>query len=201
MKVTQLCPTLCDPMDCKLCNSPGQNTGVGSLSLLLGIFLTQGSNPGLPHCRQILYQLSLNGRVEGRVRQIPSPYGVGGETGYPAQKDLKLHGGGKDDKGVVFLFLHSKALLGFICFFILGSPQSPHFGSVKTLFYSIIDCLLIIFIDTGKTNLFFPSFLVICIFSFMLHLVLIFALFCSVFFFHLPTDLLLFSCSVASDSL
>ena len=44
----------------RLCSwkSPGQNTGVGSLSLLQGIFPTQGSNPGLPHCRQILYQLS-----------------------------------------------------------------------------------------------------------------------------------------------
>ena len=39
-------------------NSPGQNTGVGSLSLLQGIFPTQGSNPGVPHCRWILYQLS-----------------------------------------------------------------------------------------------------------------------------------------------
>ena len=39
-------------------NSPGQNTGVDSLSLLKGIFSTQGSNPGLLHCRQILYQLS-----------------------------------------------------------------------------------------------------------------------------------------------
>ena len=35
--------------------------GVGSLSLLQGIFPTQGSNPGLPHCRQILYQLSHQG--------------------------------------------------------------------------------------------------------------------------------------------
>ena len=42
-------------------NSPGQNTGVGSLSLLQGIFPTQGSNPGLPYCRQILYQLSHKG--------------------------------------------------------------------------------------------------------------------------------------------
>ena len=42
-------------------NSPGQNTGVGSLSLLQGIFPTQGSNPGLPHCGQILYQLSHKG--------------------------------------------------------------------------------------------------------------------------------------------
>ena len=40
---------------------PGQNTGMGSLSLLQGIFPTQGSNPGLPHCRQILYQLSHQG--------------------------------------------------------------------------------------------------------------------------------------------
>ena len=39
-------------------NSPGQNTGVGSLSLLQEIFPNQGSNPGLPHCRQMLYQLS-----------------------------------------------------------------------------------------------------------------------------------------------
>ena len=42
-------------------NSPGQNIGVGSCSLLQGIFLTQGSNPGLPHCIRILYQLSHKG--------------------------------------------------------------------------------------------------------------------------------------------
>ena len=41
--------------------SPGQNTGVGSLSLLQGIFPTQGLNPGLLHCRQILYQRSHKG--------------------------------------------------------------------------------------------------------------------------------------------
>ena len=42
-------------------NSAGQNTGVDSLSLIQGIFPTQGSNPGLLHCRQILYQLSQKG--------------------------------------------------------------------------------------------------------------------------------------------
>ena len=49
-------------------NSPGQNTGVGSLSLLQ-TFPTQRSNPGLPHCRQILYQLSHKGspRILGWV--------------------------------------------------------------------------------------------------------------------------------------
>ena len=40
------------------CNSPGKNTGVCCHSLLQGIFPTQESNPGLMHCRQILYQLS-----------------------------------------------------------------------------------------------------------------------------------------------
>ena len=42
-------------------NSPGQNTGVGSLSLLQGIFPTQELNPGLPHCGQILYKLGHKG--------------------------------------------------------------------------------------------------------------------------------------------
>ena len=42
-------------------NSPGQDTRVGSLSLLQGIFPTHSSNPGLPHCRRILYQLSHKG--------------------------------------------------------------------------------------------------------------------------------------------
>ena len=42
-------------------SSPGQNTGVGCCSLLQGIFPTQGLNPGLLHCRWILYQLSYQG--------------------------------------------------------------------------------------------------------------------------------------------
>ena len=45
-------------------NSPGKNTGVGGCSLLQGIFPTQRLNPGLPHCRQILYQLSYQGSQE-----------------------------------------------------------------------------------------------------------------------------------------
>ena len=65
--VTQSCLTLCNPKTCSLPgssvhgDSPGQNTGVGSLSLLQGILPTQGSNPGLPHCRQILYYLCSQG--------------------------------------------------------------------------------------------------------------------------------------------
>ena len=58
---------LCDPMDCSPpCSSvhrdsPGKNTGVGCHAFLQGTFPTQGSNPGLPHCREILYQLSHQG--------------------------------------------------------------------------------------------------------------------------------------------
>ena len=53
LKLAQSCPTLW--------NSVGQNTGVGSLSLLQGILSTQGSNTGVPHCRPNLYHLSHKG--------------------------------------------------------------------------------------------------------------------------------------------
>ena len=62
--VVQLCPTLCDPVDCSPPGSsihgdpPGKNTGVGGHALLQGIFPTQGSNPGILHCRWIVYHLS-----------------------------------------------------------------------------------------------------------------------------------------------
>ena len=59
VKVTQLYLILCDPnVLYSPSNSPGQNTGAGSWSLLQGIFPTHGLNPGLPPCRQILCQLS-----------------------------------------------------------------------------------------------------------------------------------------------
>ena len=62
--VTQLCLTFCDSMDRSPPgssvngNSPGKDTGVGCHALLQGIFPTQEKNPGLPHCRRILYHLS-----------------------------------------------------------------------------------------------------------------------------------------------
>ena len=65
--VAQSCPTLCDSMDC---SPPGssvhgdslsKDTGVGCHALFQGNFLTQGSNPGLLHCREILYCLSHQG--------------------------------------------------------------------------------------------------------------------------------------------
>ena len=93
MKVTQLCLTLCDPMDYTahgilqarileweafpffrgssqlrdraqvFSQGKPKNTGVGSLSLLQQFFLTQKLNQGLCHCRQVLYQLSYEGHI------------------------------------------------------------------------------------------------------------------------------------------
>ena len=61
-------------------SSLGQNTVVGSLSLLQGIFPTQGSNPGLLHCRQILYQLSHRGSP-GILEWVTYPFSRG--SSYP----------------------------------------------------------------------------------------------------------------------
>ena len=61
-EAAQSCPTLWDPVDCIcLWDSPGKNAGVGCHALLQGIFPTQGLNPGLLHCRQILYSLTNGG--------------------------------------------------------------------------------------------------------------------------------------------
>ena len=92
--VTQLCPTLCNPMNCNPPDSfvhgdsPGKNTGMGCHALLQGIFPTQGSNAGLLHCRWILYQLSHQGSprilewvVYHFCRGLPNP---GIERGSPA---------------------------------------------------------------------------------------------------------------------
>ena len=63
--VSEICSVLSDSLQPHRLyspwNSPGQNSGVGSLFLLQGIFPTQGLNPGLPHGRRILYQLSHKG--------------------------------------------------------------------------------------------------------------------------------------------
>ena len=65
----QVCPTLCDPMDC---SPPGSSVcgilqarilEVVAMLFFQGIFLTWGLNQGLLHCRQILYQLSYQGSL------------------------------------------------------------------------------------------------------------------------------------------
>ena len=70
--VAKSCPTLVTPWTRGstrlLCawDSPGKSTGVGCHFLLQGIFLTQELNPGLLHCRQILYHLSYEGSYFGQ---------------------------------------------------------------------------------------------------------------------------------------
>ena len=68
--VAQSCLTLCNNMDYSPPgssvhgDSPGKNTGVGCCALLQGIFPTQGLNPGLLHCKQILYHLRHQGSLQ-----------------------------------------------------------------------------------------------------------------------------------------
>ena len=91
----QLHPTLCDPVDC---SPPGSSVhGIlqaGTLewvaiSFARGIFLTQGSNPGLPHCRQTLYRLSHLKNLPPNTEDVGLIPGSGrspGEgNGYPPQ--------------------------------------------------------------------------------------------------------------------
>ena len=83
-------------------NSLGQNTGVGNLSLLQGIFLTQGLNPGLPHCRCILDQLSHKG----------SPW----KTSMPSEKSA------------VIVALISRSYLSYPLDMSIFTPSSPEWS-------------------------------------------------------------------------
>ena len=67
-------------------NSPGKNTGVGSHSLLQEIFPTQGSNPVLLHCRQILYHLSHQGSPKQRYHTLAWQLQAGAEQELPPSK-------------------------------------------------------------------------------------------------------------------
>ena len=74
--------------------SPGQNNGVGSLSLLHRVFPTQGSNPGLLHCRRILYQLSHKGSPR-ILKWVAYPFSRGSawpgiEPGFPELQEDSL---------------------------------------------------------------------------------------------------------------
>ena len=82
--VAQSCPTLCNPMNYSLAGSSvhgigsaGKNTGVGCHALLQGIFPTQGSNPGLPHCRWIFLPSEPPEKPKNTgVGSLPLPQGI-----------------------------------------------------------------------------------------------------------------------------
>ena len=109
---------------CSPWNSPGQNTGVGNLSLLQGICPIQGLNPSLPYCKRILYQLShqgspriLDGQPISSPVDLPNP---GMEPGSPALEadalPTQLSGKTLDDlNNHIFLF----SWLHFYPFFFL----------------------------------------------------------------------------------
>ena len=80
--VAQSCLILCDPMDCSLPGSSAHgvlqanNTGLGCHALLQGIFPTEGSNPGLLHCRRILYCQNHQGSL-GILEWVAYPFSRG----------------------------------------------------------------------------------------------------------------------------
>ena len=141
--VAQLCPTLCDPMDCSL---PGSSVHGDFPDRILewvpssrGIFPTQGSNSGLLHCRRILYSLShqRNPRILEWVAysfsgDLPNP---GIESGSPAlQADsLPAKLPGKTYK-------HSTLGVCFLCSNISVSSSGPYSScSGNTLFSAFSD--------------------------------------------------------------
>ena len=114
--VIQSCLVLCNPVDCSLPrssvhrDSPVKNTEMGCHALLQGIFPTQGWNPGLQHCTRILYQLSHQGSLYGRLgflKCLPT------ESNYILKKYLHS-----------FLGIHKELLLGF-CFCCLITKSCP----------------------------------------------------------------------------
>ena len=77
--------------------SPGKNTGVGYHVLLQEVFPNQGSNPGFPHCWQILYHLSHQGNLRGDLTQVR-------RSGKASLRRLQLHWSVNDEEE---LKLHS----------------------------------------------------------------------------------------------
>ena len=92
-EVAQSCPTLCNPMDysppgssvLEEWNFPGKNIGVGFHFLLQGLFLTQGSNPGLLHCRQTLLPFEPPGKWYFQASYLPNAI-----TSYHPWTQMKL---------------------------------------------------------------------------------------------------------------
>ena len=91
--VAQWCPALCDPMDSSVCgDSPGKNTRVGCHTLFQGVFPTQESNPGVWHCRRILY--SLSHQVSTRVLEWVAYLFSGGSSQPSDQTGVSCFAGG-----------------------------------------------------------------------------------------------------------
>ena len=100
-------------------NTQGQNTGVGSRCLFQRIFPTQGSNPGLSHCRRILYQLSHQGR--GKVFNKRGEFAQSGAFGLPLPDPFFLCSFYNEamKKKINDCYLHEKGVCVCVCNCIL----------------------------------------------------------------------------------
>ena len=125
-------------------NSPGLNTGVGSLSLFWGIFPAQGLNSGLLHCRQILYQLS----PKGSWRILASeayPFSSGSsrpryQTGSPALQvdSLPTELSGKLLNIVLYCLSNDDGffqLIGKKNFLLLANSKKLQYNNISLYFY------------------------------------------------------------------
>ena len=121
-------------------NSPGQNTGVGSHSLLQGLFPTQGSNPGLPHCRRILHQLSHNGSPR-TLEWVAYPFSRGSCPPRNQTRISCIAGGFFTNWAIREDLCHIGTLLNFsniTCYIIVKSSKSTYpylFSSGATFFF------------------------------------------------------------------
>ena len=112
-------------------NSPGQNTGVGSLSLLQGIFLTQGLNPGLQHSRQILYRLSHQGRPR-QCKTVPFYRGEDRRSERSAPRPSSSHMGGMGTPGCCVSSPPHQCLLHRLPGAAEPAPRTPAGGAASS---------------------------------------------------------------------
>ena len=139
VKVTQSCLTIFDSMDpYSPCNSLGQNTGVGSLSLLQGVFLTQGSNPGLPHWRQILYQLSHN-RSSRTLEWVAYPFSSGSSPPRNRTWVSCITGGFFTSRPIkyIYIYLHNTCVGIYWCICISFRLTTKLSGKYRVLIYPL----------------------------------------------------------------
>ena len=132
------CLTLYDPTDYSPPGSsfhvasPGKNTGVGCHALLQRIFPIQRSNPGLPHCREILYHLSYQGSPR-ILEWVAYPFSRGPDLGIkPGSPSLQVDS------------LPAE---------LPGKPQSSHCTSLSMQLFFIVEKLLLQFLDCSRQEL------------------------------------------------
>ena len=112
-------------------DSPGKNTGVGCHAFLQGLFPTQGWNPGLPHCRQIVYCLSHQG----------SPNFLSGPTLTSVHDYWENHSFDQRDCGGKVISLLFNTLFRFVIAFL---PWSKH------LLISWLESLSVVILEPKK---------------------------------------------------